>query len=103
MARRTLQQSKQKFMSGIPKKWFAMLLFFILGFIFLHPLLTKFYAQDFFENNRNELIKKLFADIFGPKTKVSEDLLTQDIFMHSYEIGNHKPYFFTRDLIKQDE
>ena len=48
------------------------------------------------------LVKKFLMDIYGPQTKISNDLLTKDVFLNSYEIGNREPYFFTYYLAKED-
>lgn len=101
LARKTLQKSKQKFMSRRPKKWYATIIFFLLGLLFLHPIIQSIISPDFYDNDRSLRTRFFLEDIFGPRTRMSKDLLTQDIFLTSYEIGKREPYFFSQTMTEK--
>ena len=48
-------------------------------------------------------VQAVVKDVIGPKTLFPDDILSTDLFMPGFEIGQHEPYLFSKVLSERNQ
>ena len=48
-------------------------------------------------------MNQLITDIYGPKTNFTTDLVSQDLLLPSFELGQREPYLFSKKMYEMNK
>lgn len=91
-----------QYMAARPKKWFVTVIGILIGVIFIEDTISFFMQPDHYDVEQSNYVEKLLEDVYGPQTRILEDLQTKEIFLPALEVGKREPYFFSRGLTNDD-